>query len=355
LMIVDMVRNDLARLPDARNITAAPLLQIEEYPTVLQMTSTVHCQSNAGLGAIFGALFPCASVTGAPKIAAMRAIAELELSPRGVYCGSCGWAGGDKARFNVAIRTAVIDKTKGAICYGAGSGIVADSTGGGEWRECHNKTAILSAPPPPLLIETMRAEKGEVALLPLHLRRLTAAAKQLGFVINRAKVRQQIADAATKAQKAKLRFTMNAGGRITLQVSPLPRRQTAKLCLLSAPPLLFCRHKTNRRAGYEKLLQKAQSLGFDDAVLINQKGEITETCIANICAHIGGELLTPPLECGLLPGVMRAKMMQSGELKEQKLTPEDLHRAAKLYRLNAVRGLQKITLAENGWRKAAVL
>lgn len=341
LMIVDMIRNDLARLPDAGNILAAPLLHIEEYPTVLQMTSTVRCRSNAGLIDMFGALFPCASVTGAPKIAAMRAIAELELSPRGVYCGACGWAHKDKARFNVAIRTAVINKQKGNICYGAGSGIVADSTGGGEWRECHNKTMILSAPPPPLLIETMRAENGEVALLAFHLRRLTAAAKCLGFAINRAKVKANIMTAALRATNAKLRLTMNADGKTTLQTSPPPKREKAlKLCILPAPSLLFCRHKTNRRAGYDKLLQKARAAGFDDALLVNKKGEITETCIANICANIGGEWLTPPEECGLLPGVLRAKMIQSGKLKEKKINAESIPQ--KLYRLNAVRGMQKI-------------
>lgn len=347
LMIVDMVRNDLARLPDAGNIRAASLLRVEEYPTVLQMTSTVRCQSNAGLSQLFGALFPCASITGAPKIAAMRAIAGLELSPRGVYCGACGWACKDAAKFNVAIRTAVIDKSGGMISYGTGSGIVADSTGNGEWRECHNKTMILAAPPPPLLIETMRAEDGNVALLPFHLRRLSAAARQLGFSFNRAKAKRDIVAAATMATKAKLRLTMDTGGTITIQTTPLPRQSVARLCLLPAPPLLFCQHKTNRRAGYEALLKKARDKGFDDAVLVNANGEITETCIANICAKINGKWLTPPTECGLLPGTMRAAMIKTGALKEQKLTPADLHRASEIARINAVRGIQKITLSPN--------
>ena len=248
LMIVDMIRNDLAKLSDSRNIIAAPLLQVEEYPTVLQMTSTISCQSNARMGDIFAALFPCASVTGAPKIAAMEAIRELELSPRGVYCGACGWADKLQARFNVAIRTAVIDKSQGIISYGAGSGIVADSTGGGEWQECANKAAILSAPPPPHLIETMRAENGEVALLPLHLQRLTAAARALGFAINRAAVQRTITTAAAKINKsAKLRLTLHTEGKTTLQTTQLPKQQTPKLCILKSPPIMFCQYKTNRR------------------------------------------------------------------------------------------------------------
>ena len=348
LMIVDMMRNDMSRLPDARRVRCESLLDVREYPTVTQMTSTVACDSAAGIDDIFAALFPCASITGAPKVAATAMIAALERFPRGVYCGACGWAGGGEARFNVAIRTAFVDKRTGIAEYGSGGGIVADSSAAAEWRECRVKTAILAPLSPPHLIETMRAENGEVPLLARHLTRMANSAKRFGIRFGKknaaAIVRREI-----ELQKgaAVLRLLLRADGKIFLQQQspPPPKKTRAVLSPHSADSRNeLLRHKTTRRGIYENALRRAQESGFDDAILQNERGEITETCIANIAAKIDGEWRTPPLLCGLLPGVMRAEMLAGGELTEALIFPADLRRAEKICRLNAVRGMEEISV-----------
>lgn len=348
LMIVDMLRNDMAKIPGARNIRAEPLLQIEEYPTVAQMTSTVFCQTSAGLGDIFTALFPCASVTGAPKIAAMKTIRALEKTPRGVYCGACGWSGGETARFNVAIRTAFIDKKTGAAEYGAGSGIVADSSAAAEWRECASKAAILIPPELPHLLETMRAENGEIALLARHLARIGKSARYFGIRFNKKAaaglVRQKCA--AVFAPKI-LRLRLFSDATLRAELSAMPPKKKRRALLHAAPVNaddILLRHKTSRRAVYDAAAAAAAARGFDDAVLQNGRGEITETCIANIAAKIDGAWFTPPLTCGLLPGVFRAKMLAEKKLREKILTAADLRCAEKIAGLNAVRGMEEITV-----------
>ncbi len=349
LMIVDMMRNDMSKLPDARRVRGESLLQIREYPTVVQMTSTVVCDTAAGLDGVFAALFPCASVTGAPKIAAMSMIAALEKSPRGVYCGACGWAGGGVARFNVAIRTAFADKRTGVAEYGSGSGVVADSSAAAEWRECRAKAAILIPSAPPHLVETMRAEGGKVALLPRHLSRLAESAKRFGIYFRKNRAAQMIREKCASIQKsAVLRLLLSADGKLFLQTRDIPPPQNEARAMLSPrrtdSRCELLRHKTDRRAIYEDAMILARKGGFADAVLQNERGEITETCIANIAAKIGGEWRTPPVSCGLLPGVMRGAMIVGGELTEAVLRAEDLRRAEKICRLNAVRGMEEITV-----------
>lgn len=351
LMIVDMLRNDMSRLADARRVRTEALLTVEEYPTVVQMTSTVACDTAAGMAEIFAALFPCASVTGAPKIAAMQLIAALEKEARGLYCGACGWAGGGKMRFNVAIRTAVIDKKNGSARYDAGSGVVADSRAAAEWRECHNKTAVLTPLTTPLLTETMRAEPSGVALWPRHLRRLAAAANDFGIRFERRAAAQLVrARCNTLSAPALLRLQLSATGKLQLQQQDLPPSLPVRACL---SPLRVCagnallRYKTTQRGIYVQALEAAQAGGFDDAVLQNTDGEITETCIANIAALIDGQWRTPPLKCGLLAGVQRAALLAAGELHEAVITAPELQGADKIRRFNAVRGVEDMTV-ENG-------
>ena len=352
LMIVDMLRNDLSRVPGAREVRAGPLLQVETHPTVAQMTSSVKCEipADAGLSQIFAALFPCASVTGAPKIAAMQAIRNLEKFPRGPYCGACGVAFGEYARFAVAIRTATALKDSGELRYGVGGGIVADSSPEAELEETRVKAALFGRLPPALLIETMRAREGAVGLLERHLSRLSGSAARLGFRCDAGAIRAAAESAARRFPDSKLRLTLNPAGDFEIESAPTPARLAAarmgfaEARVFSGDELL--RHKTNRRAIYDAAQAEAKARGWDDAILRNERGEATETCVANLAARIGGRLLTPAAECGLLPGALRAEMLARGELREATLFPEDLRKAEAVFRLNAVRGLEKAALAD---------
>ncbi len=356
LMIVDMMRNDMSRLGDAKQVRAEPLLTVEEYPTVVQMTSTVSCKTDAGLGELFAAMFPCASVTGAPKIAAMEIIARLEKESRGVYCGACGWADKTMARFNVAIRTAVIDKQNGVARYDTGSGIVADSLSAAEWRECKTKAAILAPvlpladSSPPSLLETMRADYvdgvGCIGLFETHLARMAKSANYFGIVFNKQRARILVEEACAGLKTAAtLRMELSADGVLRVQSCLLPKRKKIRVCMAVAAVRAdnaLLQHKTNRRAIYDDALAAAKARGFDDAILQNTAGEITESCIANIGLQIDGEWYTPPLSCGLLPGVMRQTLLAEGKLIEKAIYIQDLKRAEKITRFNAVRGVEEI-------------
>ena len=349
LMIVDMTRNDMSRLPDARHVRAESLLDIHTYPTVAQMTSTVACKTAAGMDGIFAAMFPPASVTGAPKIAAMQIIAGLEKESRGVYCGVCGWGDNGGFQFNVAIRTAVIDKKNGVVRYDVGSGVVADSSAAGEWRECKNKAAILVPPSPPCLLETMRADNSGVVLLKNHLQRIAASARVFGFRFARRRAEEEIEkECKSLSAPATLRLQLFADGTINLQRRSLPPRKKIRACLSEVAvdsANLLLRHKTGRRGIYETALAAAKARGFDDAVLQNEKGELTETCIANLAIQLGGRWLTPPLSCGLLPGVFRRQLLAQKNIAEKIVGADDLRRAEKIMRFNAVRGEETMTVA----------
>ena len=360
LMIVDMIRNDMSKISGARNVRAEKLLEIESHPTVVQMTSAVACETRAPLEEIMSALFPCASVTGAPKVSAMRAIRALENRPRGVYCGAIGriFPGG-RAQFNVAIRTAIINKKSGIARYFAGGGVVADSICEDEFAECIAKSQILKNTGDASLIETMRANgKGEIPLLIRHLERMKESARDLGFDFDEKDFYSAVARAINnfppiKSEGAKIRLLLSIDGKIDAECSPPPPLQKkgesvrailSTELMWSGNPLL--RYKTTRREIYNRAMIRAKELGFDDAILINERGEITETCIANIAlSEGGGGLITPPLQCGLLPGVMRAEMIARGELREGIIRGKNLLADdAKVYRLNALRGIEPLAV-----------
>ena len=364
LMIVDMLRNDLSRLPDARAVAARELLQIESYPTVVQMVSTVRARSRAGLSDLLAALFPCASVTGAPKRAAMRIIAALERAPRGVYCGAIGILRGRRARFNVAIRTAVIDLSRGVLRYGVGGGIVADSRPADEWDEAMTKAQVLTGLPRARLIETMRAENGAIALLPRHIERVTQSARALDFVCDSRAIERAVRASARETSGAggvggarKIRLLLGSDGATEIHSMPLPKPSPkspsvvracfSRLRTQSDDSLL--RHKTTRRALYEEAQRRARRRGFDDAVLRNERGEVTETCVGNIVAQLtrGGAWITPPLACGLLPGVARGAALAAGEMQTGVLTRRDLLSAHRVLRINALGATRLVFAARN--------
>lgn len=354
VMIVDMIRNDLGRVARFGSVRVPALLEVERYPTLLQMTSTVEAASDAPLDAILAALFPCASITGAPKVRTMQLIAGLESGPRGVYTGAMGFlAPGRRARFNVAIRTVVVDRPAGQASYGVGSGIVWDSDADAEYAECRLKAQVLSRRFPDFeLLETMRwtAQEG-VARLERHLARLAGAAEYFSFVVDLDAVRTRLAelDPAAMPDPARLRLLAGRGGELRLEVHPVDQSaRPARVRLGLAREAvnaqdLFLYHKTTHRAVYEQA--RAGRPECDDVLLWNARGELTEATTANLVVSLDDRLLTPPVESGLLAGVLRAELLESGAVEARVLTLDDLARCQELYLVNSLRGWRRAQLA----------
>jgi para-aminobenzoate synthetase/4-amino-4-deoxychorismate lyase len=357
LMIVDMVRNDLGRISRVGSVEVPELFSTEKYDTVWQMTSTVQGRPlpDVGLVDVFGALFPCASITGAPKVSTMEIISRLETTPRGVYCGTVGFGGpgaaGPAWAFNVAIRTVVIDRDRRLAMYGTGGGITYDSTPGDEYAEALLKTQVLERRSADLqLIETIRwSPDSGFYELARHLSRLSDSAWYFDVPLDPAEVRAGLDRATRGAERAlKVRLLVDRTGWINIETEPLPPPPDGPLKLAidtetvdSHDPLLF--HKTTSRSVYEEAAQRFPEV--DDVVLVNEAGHVTETTIGNLAVLIDGTWVTPPIADGLLGGVRRSAMLSSGELKERSVTVDELSAAPQLARLNAVRGWEPATLA----------
>ena len=346
VMIVDMVRNDLGRIAETGSVCVERLFEIERYETLWQMTSTVSANSQAPLPELFRALFPSASITGAPKVRTSAIIADLESTPRGIYTGSIGFlAPGGDAQFNVAIRTAHIDLKAGRAEYGVGGGITWPSDEAGEYEECRTKALALTLPRREFdLLETLlwKPQTGYF-LLNLHLRRLRDSACYFDFPFDLATAEAYLRTLSGdfSAQRQRVRFLVSPDGRIRAETSPLPsaprrrwRLAFAQHPIDTAERLLY--HKTTWREPY--LAARASAPEADDVVLWNPRGEITESTIANVVIRRHGRLLTPPVSCGLLPGVYREHLLASGRIHEAIITREDILQAEALYLINSVRG-----------------
>ncbi len=361
LMIVDLLRSDLGRIARFGSVRAPRLLRVERYPTVLQLTSTVEAELRAGvmLADIFAALFPCGSVTGAPKIAAMRAIAALEPTPRGVYCGAIGYlAPGGDATFSVAIRTATVDLTSGAAVYGAGGGVTWDSTARGEYAEMRAKAALLHHAPSPdddtfALIETMRLAGGRYARLERHLARVMDSAAHFGIPADRARILHALERHATGARRGadaeRVRLVIARDGVPRVEARPVDEPSAAALPVaLARDPVCrgdrFLYHKTTRRQVYDA--RRAARPDVFDVILTNDAGELTELTIGNLVLELDGRRVTPPRDCGLLAGTMRAELLDSGRIHERVLTPGDLARCPALWMINSVREWVPLRLVE---------
>ncbi len=342
VMIADLLRNDLGRVAELGSVRATALFEPERYRTVWQLTSTVEARLPPAvtLEALLAATFPCGSVTGAPKASAMRLIAAEERSPRGAYCGAAGVVapGGDCA-FNVAIRTAEVDLATGAARYGAGGGITFGSTPAAEWDELCAKAALLDLDPePPTLLETMRLEGGRVALLERHLARLAGSARYHATPLRLDAIRALL---AREAGAARLRLLVSPDGTPRLERAALPPPlEGPALVALSPGPVDAADpgryHKTTARRFYDSRRQ-ARPDCFD-VLLVNRAGELTEGTIANLVVELDGGRFTPPREAGLLPGVFRAELLASGQVRERTLTEADLRRAGRFWLVNALRG-----------------
>jgi para-aminobenzoate synthetase/4-amino-4-deoxychorismate lyase len=348
LMIVDMLRSDLGQVAEVGSVEAPALFEVERYPTLLQMTSTVTARTRAPLSAVIGALFPCASVTGAPKKRTMEIVAEVETTPRGVYTGAVGWAGPDgTASFGVAIRTVLVDRESGRATFGVGSGVVADSSAGREYEECLLKARILEEPPFALL-ETVGFHPGEgYRRLDGHLARLAQSARHFGYPLDMRRVEEALRGAASGRTGFRARLLLHADGRVELLTGVLPPPSTRPLRVgISARPVdprsVWLHHKTTRREVYDEAV--ASRPDCDDVLLWNERGELTESSAANVIVEVGGLRLTPPLECGVLPGVERARAIAEGRAREAVVRLADLRPGQRLWLVSSLRGVREARL-----------
>ncbi|WP_294256816.1 aminodeoxychorismate synthase component I [uncultured Sphingomonas sp.] len=352
LMIVDLMRNDLGRVAQPGSVAVPQLFHVETYPTVHQMTSTVTARLNESLGAVdaLAALFPCGSVTGAPKIRAMQVIAEVEPSARGVYTGSIGRIDANGgAEFNVAIRTLAIDAA-GRASLGLGSGVVADSHADSEWAECRAKGAFVTKDEPGFdLIETMRFDPEDgILLLERHLERIRDSAATFGFPFDRHVVRNELQAATFRLRDAaRVRLLLGPSGAVAIGISPPPASppEPVKVRIVphSVPRDDFrLTHKTTRRKLYD---EPRRAAGTWEVVFTDAEGYLTEGSFTALFVERDGVLVTPPLSRGLLPGVLRAELLATGRAVEGDLRPEDLANGFLLG--NALRGLvAAVTVAE---------
>ncbi len=362
LMIVDLMRNDLARVAEAGSVRVENPFAVETYPTVHQMVSVVRARLGEGQGPLdlVGALFPCGSITGAPKIRAMELLAEIERDPRGPYCGAIGRIGpGGDAAFNVAIRTlrlTEMENGRGKAVLGVGGAIVADSDADAERREALLKGAFARASSPDLaaaqfdLIETMRFTPEEgLAFLEQHLARLKRSAQELGFLFDRHQARNQLhALCFTVEKPSRVRLLAARSGAIAIDVQDLGAAwpDPARCIVLPLPVDAGdwrLRHKTSDRGFYEDGRRVAEGVGAQEALFVRADGLLTEGCITSLFVERDGMLLTPPAGRGLLPGVLRQSLLESGKAREADMRIEDLEDGFLIG--NAVRDLMKAQLA----------
>jgi para-aminobenzoate synthetase / 4-amino-4-deoxychorismate lyase len=344
LMIVDLLRNDLSRVAEKASVAVPELFTVESYPTVHTMTSTVTAQLAEGLDAVdlIRAIFPCGSITGAPKIRAMEIIDDIETAPRGIYCGSIGRvdANGDAA-FNVAIRTLHLKNGDMHASVGLGSGVVADSSVQAEWDECLAKGKFARVQRRSFdLIETMRFTPASgIARLELHLDRMKASAQALEFQFDRHEARNRLHAATFHLDAdAKVRLLASPSGELAIQISPIDATpEVAHVAIIPLPvePSDFrLRHKITDRAFYDDSRKASRA---DEVLFVDAAGYLTEGSISAIFVKHDGKLLTPPLSRGLLPSVLRAELIESGEAIEADLRAEDL--AGGFFLGNSVLGL----------------
>lgn len=355
VMIVDLMRNDLGRVAEVGTVTVPRLYEVERYDSLLQMTSTVRCRVRPGIGLaeLFASLFPSGSVTGAPKVRTMQIIEELEDGPRGIYTGCIGFLSpGPDALFNVAIRTLAIDKTSRHAIFGVGSGITHDSDAMQEYEECRLKTQFLLTSRPDFeLLETLLYETPSgYFILPRHLQRLKQSARYFNFRFDSSKVVEALNKKACELGdgRFRVRLLLRRDGVVTITHAPLtiPAPEPVPLVAVVRDPVdsrdPFLYHKTTCRKMYETR-QKARPESYD-VLLLNERGEVTESAIANVVVKLEGRFYTPPVYCGLLPGTFRAEVLEKENVEERVLRPEDLEHAEAVYLINSVRKWVRVRL-----------
>jgi para-aminobenzoate synthetase/4-amino-4-deoxychorismate lyase len=352
VMIVDMVRNDLGRVARPGSVRVTNLFDVERYPTVLQLTSTVAAETDTTLVDLVRALFPAASITGAPKARTMEIIADVECSPRHIYTGTIGFVEpGGRSQFNVAIRTVLVNRATGEAEYGVGGGIVADSNREDEWNESRIKARTLTARLPTFdLLETLLwMPASGYLLLGRHMKRLLQSADYFAFQADVRDVRDRLERYAAQLPSSphRVRLVVTRQGAVDISSSPQDVDAGFPPLALAAAPIdpsnPFLYHKTTNRTVYEEAI--AARPGFQDVLLYNGRGEITESTTANVVLEIGDRLVTPPVSSGLLPGTLRAHLLDEGRIQEEVITVQDLRADSRCYLLNSVRGFHPVTVA----------
>jgi para-aminobenzoate synthetase / 4-amino-4-deoxychorismate lyase len=354
VMIVDLLRNDIGKVSEGGSVRVNKLWEIEKYNSLFQMTSTVESilKDNVSTGTLIRSIFPSGSITGAPKIRCMEIIRDLEKEDRNLYTGSLGFfePSGDSV-FNVAIRTILLHEGKGEM--GVGGGIVYDSTPEDEFDECRLKAGFLVQKNTPdfSLIETILYDK-EYEYLDLHLARLKESARYFDYEFNGDKIIKEL-DALKQGLNSgryKVRVLLGRFGDLSITHSLLDSLNTEFNIRLSGRRThsndIFLFHKTSNRDLYEAELAESRANGFFDAVFMNEKDEITEGSITNVYIKKDGEIFTPPVECGLLNGIIRRSLLADGKIKEKRITLDDLRHAETFYISNSIVGFRQALFIE---------
>ena len=354
VMILDMIRNDIGRIAEPGSVKVTEQFKVEKYPTVWQMISSVEANTKVSITDIFKALFPCSSITGAPKAYTMKIISELENTPRSIYTGAIGFISPkNEAQFNVAIRTVVVDKKVNVAEFGVGGGIVWDSTDKDEYEECQIKTKFLTQRQQRFsLLEALLWTREEgYFLFDYHLRRIKRAASYFDYAIDIEKIIENLESLKNDflGDKYKVRLLVDEFGKIKTESIHLPENYKLKNpnvaiaseSINTETPFVY--YKTTNRCIYNKFKEKYSK--YYDVILWNKNREVTETTVANLVVDINGELFTPPLKCGLLAGTFREYLLNVGKIKEKVITIDDLPKTDAVYLINSVRKWIKLDIA----------
>jgi para-aminobenzoate synthetase/4-amino-4-deoxychorismate lyase len=355
VMIVDMVRNDLGRIAKIGSISVPQLFEAERYPTVWQMTSTIRARTDASLMEIFTALFPCASITGAPKVNTMKIIADLESTPRKIYTGSIGYITPQRqAKFNVAIRTVLIDRERQNAEYGVGGGIVWDSTSTDEYTEALLKAKVLTRQHYSFsLLETILwMPKEGFFLREKHVARMLDSAGYFDIPLTKENLEEYLNQLSSKFRiPQRVRVLLAQNGELNSESSPFDvfvNKQPLKVGLAIEPidsSNVFLFHKTTQRDVYDDACKGHEDL--DDVLLHNERGELTEFTVGNLVVGLEGQLLTPPISCGVLAGTFRAHLLETGQVVERTIPVEQLDHCTKIFRVNSIRCWQTVEMQKS--------
>ena len=349
LMIVDLLRNDLSRISEPGSVKVPELFALESYETLHQMTSRVVSKltPDIDMKSIFQNLFPCGSVTGAPKIRAMEIIDDLETTPRGAYCGALGYIdpNGD-ACFNVGIRTLTLSGKR--LTYNVGSGLVYDSQAQDEYHECLLKADVLSQPPADIIETCLWTPKDGIVRGKAHKARMMKSAKALGYPFNPAQYDALTDGIKTETNDQHIRMTLSADGDLNLSQKIFVSLDRPKIMVSPhklSKKVQYSKHKISRRNFYDKERERLKALtGIDEVIFLNESGKLCEGSFTSIFIEKDGKLLTPALKTGILPGVLRAELLRSKKARTADLTEDDLLGAKNIYIGNSMRGLMPAAL-----------
>lgn len=349
LMIVDLLRNDLSRISEPGSVKVPELFALETYQTLHQMTSRVASKltPDIDMKSIFQNLFPCGSVTGAPKIRAMEIIDDLETTPRGAYCGALGYIdpNGD-ACFNVGIRTLTLSGKR--LTYNVGSGLVYDSQAQDEYHECLLKADVLSQPPADIIETCLWTPKDGIVRGKAHKARMMKSAKALGYPFNPAQYDALTDGIKTETNDQHIRMTLSADGDLNLSQKDFVSLDRPKIMVSPhklSKQVQYSKHKISRRNFYDKERERLKALtGIDEVIFLNESGKLCEGSFTSIFIEKDGKLLTPALKTGILPGVLRAELLRSKKARTADLTEDDLLGAKNIYIGNSMRGLMPAAL-----------